>query len=164
MSTTLARITFLLFFKTFFFLSSGNSVKSFFLSSILLPLFLLLFSFPSLLFVFFENLQKAMSIASLPRVLLGQVRRVLQFMHTIGLVGIEVLVVVALIPDLLAEGYIQADDLFAILVNLSFQVNVVLFLNFLEFFQAFISFLAFLLLLFTELILVLLLFTVADLI
>jgi hypothetical protein len=85
-------------------------------------------------------------------------------MHPISFVSIEVLIVVALIPDLLAEGYIEAHDLLPIVIYFGLQVYVVAFLYFFQFLEALIPLLALLLLLFTELVLVLLLFTVADLV
>ena len=83
-------------------------------------------------------------------------------MDTIRLVRVEILIVVALIPDLLAEGDVKADDFFAVFVDLGLQVNVVSPLNLLELLETLVSLLPLLLLLLSQLILIFLFLTHAN--
>ena len=85
-------------------------------------------------------------------------------MDSICFVCIEVLVVVTLIADLLAERDIEANDLLAIIIHLSLQVDVVLFLDLLELLQPLISLFTLLLLLLPQLILIFLLLLDANLV
>ena len=85
-------------------------------------------------------------------------------MNAVSLIRIEVLVVVALVPDLLAEGYVKAHDLLAILVDFRLQVYVVLLLYLFELLQPLIPLLSLLLLLLPQLVFVLLLILQAQLI
>jgi hypothetical protein len=71
---------------------------------------------------------------------------------------IEVVIIEALIPHLLAVGDVHAYHLLAILIDLSRQVYIILLLYVPEFLDSLRSFLYFLLLLFAQLILNLLIF------
>jgi hypothetical protein len=84
--------------------------------------------------------------------------------NAVCLIRIEVLVVVALVPYLLAERYVETDDLFTILVDFSLQVYVVLLLYLFKLLQPLIPLLSLLLLLLPQLIFVLLLILQAQLI
>jgi hypothetical protein len=77
--------------------------------------------------------------------------------NAVCLIRIEVLVVVALVPYLLAERYVETDDLFPILVDFGLQVYVVLLLYLFKLLQPLIPLLSLLLLLLPQLIFVLLL-------
>ena len=85
-------------------------------------------------------------------------------MNAVCLIRIEVLVVVALVPHLLAERYVETDDLFTILVDFGLQVYVVLLLYLFKLLQPLIPLLSLLLLLLPQLIFVLLLILQAQLI
>ena len=85
-------------------------------------------------------------------------------MNAVCLIRIEVLVVVALVPYLLAERYVETDDLFPILVDFGLQVYVVLLLYLFKLLQPLIPLLSLLLLLLPQLIFVLLLILQAQLI
>lgn len=85
-------------------------------------------------------------------------------MNAVCLIRIEVLVVVALVPYLLAERYVETDDLFTILVDFGLQVYVVLLLYLFKLLQPLIPLLSLLLLLLPQLIFVLLLILQAQLI
>jgi hypothetical protein len=84
--------------------------------------------------------------------------------NAVCLIRIEVLVVVALVPYLLAERYVETDDLFTILVDFGLQVYVVLLLYLFELLQPLIPLLSLLLLLLPQLIFVLLFIFQAQLI
>jgi hypothetical protein len=84
--------------------------------------------------------------------------------NAVCLIRIEVLVVVALVPYLLAERYVETDDLFTILVDFGLQVYVVLLLYLFKLLQPLIPLLSLLLLLLPQLIFVLLLILQAQLI
>jgi hypothetical protein len=84
--------------------------------------------------------------------------------NAVCLIRIEVLVVVALVPHLLAERYVETDDLFTILVDFGLQVYVVLLLYLFKLLQPLIPLLSLLLLLLPQLIFVLLLILQAQLI
>lgn len=85
-------------------------------------------------------------------------------MNAVCLIRIEVLVVVALVSYLLAERYVETDDLFPILVDFGLQVYVVLLLYLFKLLQPLIPLLSLLLLLLPQLIFVLLLILQAQLI
>jgi hypothetical protein len=82
--------------------------------------------------------------------------------NAVCLIRIEVLVVVALVPYLLAERYVETDDLFPILVDFGLQVYVVLLLYLFKLLQPLIPLLSLLLLLLPQLIFILLLILQAQ--
>ena len=85
-------------------------------------------------------------------------------MNAVCFIRIEVLVVVALVPYLLAERDVEAHYLFAILVDFRLQVYVVLLLYLFELLQPLIPLLSLLLLLLPQLVFVFLLILQAQLI